>query len=322
MAANGNLNGHLNGFGDADGHVEPPVNQADNEPPIPHPNLEGVNRVAAFRQCNPPTYDGNEQGLAAQSWLHTIQTILQASELPEATWTSLAVIQLTGEAAVWWDAAGLNPWSYVWGDFATNFIAWFAPLDPPPPPPAAPIPLYDPVMALRYDNLNRTIFEWGIVEGESMLNYVERFEREILEKLPYPMDEEYKCLLFWRGVPIPVRQHTYQVQDDYYHLRTEVIYAEQVMVQQRQQEEARQRERAQVIATRGRRHFVYRGRGRSDGASTSSRPVAVRTMYNEPQVSEEDPEEDPEEGSEDDSEEDPEENPDEGSEDDSESERD
>ena len=156
-----------------------------------------------------------------------------------------------------------------------------------------------------------------------MINYTERFEREIVGQLLYPMDEEFKCLLFWRGVPIPVRQHTYHVQDDYYHLRMEFIYAEQVMVQQ---EEARQRERARVRATRGRRHFVYRGRGRSDGASTSSHPVAIRTMYNEPQVSEEDPEEnpeeDPEEDSEDDSEEDPEENPDEGSEDDSESERD
>jgi len=67
-----------------------------------------------------------------------------------------------------------------------------------------------------------------------MINYAERFEREILGQLLYPMDEEFKCFLFWRGVPIPVRQHTYHVQDDYYHLRTEVIYAEQVMVQQRQ----------------------------------------------------------------------------------------
>ncbi|KAL5575474.1 hypothetical protein UlMin_017173 [Ulmus minor] len=46
------------------------------------------------------------------------------------------------------------------------------------------------------------------------------------------------CLLFWRGVPVPVRQYTYQIQDDYYHLRTEVIYAEQMMVQSRQRERA------------------------------------------------------------------------------------
>ena len=79
------------------------------------------------------------------------------------------------------------------------------------------------------------------------------------------------------------------------------------MIRQRQQEEARQRERALARATRGPRHFVYRGRARSAGASTSSRPSAVRTIPHEPQVSEEDPEEDPEEDSEEDPEEDPEE---------------
>ena len=212
------------------------------------------------------------------------------------------MIQLTGEATVWWDAAGFNPWSYAWGDFATSFLARFAPLDPPPPSPTVPAPTYDPVMAVRYDTLNRTISEWGIVEGEPMLNYAERFEREVLGQLLYPMEEQFKCLLFWRSVPVTVRQYTYQVQDDSYHMRTEVIYAEQMMVQQRQQEEARQREQALARAARGPRHFVHWGRARSAGASTSSRPSAVRTMYYEQHVSEEDPEEDPEEDSEDSSE--------------------
>ena len=313
------MNGHVNGYGNADGHPQPPMNQPDVGPQNPQPNLNSANRVAAFRQCNPPTYDGSELGLVAQSWLHTIRTLLQAAELPESTWTSLAVIQLTGEAALWWDAAGLNPWSYAWENFTTSFLARFAPLDPPPPSPVVPVPTYDPVMAMRYDTLNRTIAEWGIREGEPMLNYAERFEREVLGQLLYPMEEQFKCLLFWRGVPIPVRQYTYQVQNDYHYLRTEVIYAEEMMIRQRQQEEARQRERALARATRGPRHFVYRGRARSAGASTSSRPSAVRTMPQEPQVSEEDPEEDPEEDSEEDPEEDSEEDPEEDSEGDSKS---
>ena len=93
----------------ANGRPRLPVNQPNDGPQNLRPNLDGANRVAAFRQRNPPTYDGNELGLVAQSWLHTIQTLLQASELQECTWTSLAVIQLTGEVAVWWDAAGYNP---------------------------------------------------------------------------------------------------------------------------------------------------------------------------------------------------------------------
>ena len=90
--------------------------------------------------------------------------------------------------------------------------------------------MYDPVMAIHYNTLNGTISEWGITEGEPMLNCAERFERNVLGQLLYPMEEHFKCLLFWCGVHILVRQYTYQIQDDYYHLRTEVIYAEQMMV--------------------------------------------------------------------------------------------
>ena len=99
------------------------------------------------------------------------------------------MIQLTGEAAVWWDAAGYNPWSFAWGDFATSFLARFAPLDPPPPSPPVPAPIYVPVMAICYDTLNQTISEWGITEGEPMLNYAERFERDVLGQLLYLIEE-------------------------------------------------------------------------------------------------------------------------------------
>ena len=116
--------------------------------------------------------------------------------LLECTWTSLVVIQLTRDAAVWWDAAGYNPSSLAWGDFATSFLAWFAPLDPPPPSSPVLAPMHDPVMAMRYDTLNRIISEWGITEGEPMLNYVDRFERDVLGQLPYPMEVQFKCLLF------------------------------------------------------------------------------------------------------------------------------
>ena len=65
MAANGNMNGHVNGYGNANEHPQPPVNQADDGQQNPQPNLNSANRVAAFRRCNPPIYDGSELGLAA-----------------------------------------------------------------------------------------------------------------------------------------------------------------------------------------------------------------------------------------------------------------
>ena len=75
-----------------------------------------------------------------------------------------------------------------------------------------------------------------------------------------------------------------------------------MMVQHRQQEESRQRERARTKAARGPRHFVHCGRANSAGAGTSSHPSAIRTMYYEQLESEEDPEKDPEEDPDEDSE--------------------
>ena len=62
---NRNMNGHGNSYDNSNGHPHPPANQANNRQQNPRHNLDGVNRVAAFRQCNPPTYDGNELRLVA-----------------------------------------------------------------------------------------------------------------------------------------------------------------------------------------------------------------------------------------------------------------
>ena len=48
MVANGNMNEHVNGYGNANGHPQPPANQADNGQQNPRPNLDGANRVVAF----------------------------------------------------------------------------------------------------------------------------------------------------------------------------------------------------------------------------------------------------------------------------------
>ena len=53
-------------------------------------------------------------------------------KLPKNTWVSLAIIQLTGEATLWWDPVGYNSWSLTWANFAGIFLSRFTPLDLPP----------------------------------------------------------------------------------------------------------------------------------------------------------------------------------------------
>ena len=61
MAANGNANGFGNMNGN--GHLHQPTVRVNNDLPPPRESFIGAERVAVFRQCNPPTYDGSTLGV-------------------------------------------------------------------------------------------------------------------------------------------------------------------------------------------------------------------------------------------------------------------
>ena len=69
MAANGNTNGY--GNMNRNGISYPPMNGANSELLPHHENFIGAKRLATFRQCNPPFYDGSTLGMPAQDWLYT-----------------------------------------------------------------------------------------------------------------------------------------------------------------------------------------------------------------------------------------------------------
>ena len=262
MAANGNGFGNMNG----NGRLHRLTVRVNNNPPPPRESFVGAERVAAFKRCHPPTYDGSTLGVPAQDWLSEIRSILEAAKIRGTTWVALVVMQLRGEAGLWWSASGYDPWHTSWAEFTTSFLPRFAPME------IIRETLSSSNQATsQYDQYSRVIRSWGVNEGESMEDYVRRFEQNIVQASPYPMEERYKCTLFWRGVPMSIRSYAAFHSNDYYHLRSEVAYAELEMI--------RHKDRQQRMLTR------------RDGASTSG------THH------EEDPEEDPEE----DSEEDPEE---------------
>ena len=55
---------------------------------------------------------------------------------------------------------------------------------------------------------------------------IRRFERELGEEYPYEHPEEEKCRLPWQGVPKCIRDVAYFHENDYYLLRSEVLYVE------------------------------------------------------------------------------------------------
>ena len=127
MAANGNVNGFGNMNGN--GHLHQLTVRVNNDPPTPRKSFIGAKRVATFRQCNPPTYDRSTLGVPAQDWLSEIRSILEAAEIRGNAWVSLAVMQLRGEAGLWWSALGYDPWHISWAEFTTSFLPRFAPME-------------------------------------------------------------------------------------------------------------------------------------------------------------------------------------------------
>ena len=70
-----------------------------------------------------------------------------------------------------------------------------------------------------------------------MGDYVERFERDILQECPYRLSESRKCRLFWRGVPFSIKAHADYNFHDYCKLKIEVVRAEREMLRFKRIEE-------------------------------------------------------------------------------------
>ena len=70
-----------------------------------------------------------------------------------------------------------------------------------------------------------------------MVDYVERFERNVLQECPYTMSKDFKRRLFFWGVPLSIRVYADNDIRDYCNLKTVIIRAEREMLRQRGMEE-------------------------------------------------------------------------------------
>ena len=98
--------------------------------------------------------------MPAQDWLCEIRSILDAAEIQGNTWVSLAVMQLRGEAGLWWSASGYNPWYISWVDFTAMFLPCFAPIEL----------VHETLSSInqetsQHDQFSRLIRSWGVKEG-------------------------------------------------------------------------------------------------------------------------------------------------------------
>ena len=144
--------------------------------------------ITAFRQANPPTYDDTPPLEKLETWLHQIESICQVSNYRSFSWVSLAVIQLVDNAASWWRSLYHQLQKMSWQEFYDLITTKFAQSEI--------TPTTDDEFTTRMLQLSQKIKFWEEVVEETMNEYVKRFEKVILHKSPYKLDDEEKCPIF------------------------------------------------------------------------------------------------------------------------------
>ena len=107
----------------------------------------------------------------------------------------------------------------MWPDFYDTISLRFAPIPVSPEPKSNGDKL---VLAWFFELVHR----WGPIANETMEDYVHHFERDLIGEYPDELPKEEKCLLLWQRVPKYIRDVTCFHENDYYHLRSEVVYAD------------------------------------------------------------------------------------------------
>ena len=154
MAAERNNNRNMNGNGR-------PLWELDDD-------YEDPERVSKFRRSNAPIFTGKSPNDDSRDWIHEIEAIMGASRYRQSSWVSLAIMQLRGEAVLWWRSQRINPWRISWSVFTEMFLAQYPPRTYPP----GSTSRLDDAMArftARYVAFDEIIDNWGLIVDERMV---------------------------------------------------------------------------------------------------------------------------------------------------------
>ena len=95
------------------------------------PRAKGT-MLAEFLKLKPPTFNGNTDPIAAESWLKDIETLFEL--LPEVTDEAsrvrLAAHMLLDDAKFWWQSVKerqTKDYEFEWADFRTQFLEKYFP---------------------------------------------------------------------------------------------------------------------------------------------------------------------------------------------------
>jgi hypothetical protein len=105
------------------------MQQAQGHQPAPQPQPR--DKLGEFQRTKPSTFSHSIEPMVADDWLNTIKKKLQVVQCNNREKVLLALHQLEGPAADWWDAyieAHEEPESINWQEFKNSFRSHHVPL--------------------------------------------------------------------------------------------------------------------------------------------------------------------------------------------------
>ena len=94
---------------------------------------------------------------------------------------------------------------------------------PPPTYPKGPSSRIEKEMACfatQHAIFDQIVESWEQIPIERMVDYVEKFERNIIQECPYRLNENRQCHLFWRCILFSIRIHADYDLHDYCNMKT------------------------------------------------------------------------------------------------------
>ena len=126
-------------------------------------------------------------------------------------WIQLAVSMFQGDARVFWQYCDQEILlGFSWAEFCQRLADQFQPRDPTPTPAPPERREADAPAYPGFDEVRDYIFQTErmvMLSGETVMSYAARFEEIVRRRCPLPnLTEANCCELFWRGLPMELRQ--------------------------------------------------------------------------------------------------------------------
>ncbi|KAF7141664.1 hypothetical protein RHSIM_Rhsim06G0042800 [Rhododendron simsii] len=164
-----------------EGLMEVIKNNNNHHPEVPHTR----SHIEQFQKLKPPTFDGKQDPLVAQSWTLEMEKIFEVMECSEEEKVKLAAFMFTDEAYRWWLTIKESEPNMKWDRFKEVFNSMYF-------PPSVKEQMIAEFLDLRQGNLTVTEYAAKFTRLSRFATYVVDTEDKKARKFEGGLKDDFK----------------------------------------------------------------------------------------------------------------------------------